>query len=239
MKHSAIVQAALLALALALAGGAAGCARTHQGRSVEPSGFLGDYSQLQPGKKGEVKLVYIKPGADFRGYNKLLLEPVVIYASEDSKLRKLKPEDLQKLVDYFDAALREKLAANFAFVTAPGPGVLRMRVALTDAKGSAVALDTVSSIIPIGIALSGIQSMAFGRGSGIGETSVEFEALDSQSGERLAAGVDKRVGNKYTLRLDKFSKWRATKASCDYWAERLHARAVELQAGPPAAPAGQ
>ena len=41
----------------------AGCALTRQTRSVEKSGFLGDYSDLREGGSGEAQLVYIKPGA--------------------------------------------------------------------------------------------------------------------------------------------------------------------------------
>jgi hypothetical protein len=58
---------------------------------------------------------------------------------------------------------------------------------------------------------------------------MEFEALDSQKSERLAAAVDRRVGNKYTGEFNKFSKWRATQAAFDYWAERLKVRLAELQ----------
>jgi len=47
---------------LAVALGAIGCPATYQARSVKPSGFLGDYSQLRPGKEGEALLVYVRPG---------------------------------------------------------------------------------------------------------------------------------------------------------------------------------
>ena len=39
-----------------------GCPTTRQTRTVEKSGFLGDYSQLREGGQGEAQLVYIKPG---------------------------------------------------------------------------------------------------------------------------------------------------------------------------------
>ena len=41
-----------------------GCAASRQPRGeVEESGFLRDYSQLEPGKNGQAKLVYIDPRA--------------------------------------------------------------------------------------------------------------------------------------------------------------------------------
>lgn len=207
----------------------AGCA-THQARSAKTSGFLGDYTQLQQGTGEEVMLTYTNPGTDFRRYNKIVLDPIKVYPGVgDSFFGQLAPEDLQKLVNYFDATIRQNLDDKYSFVTEPGPGVMRFRIALTEADSANVPIDVLTSIVPIGIAISSLKSVAFGRGSAVGATSTEFEAQDSQTGERLAAAVDRRIGSKYTGQFNKFSKWRATKAAFDYWAERLNARLTELQ----------
>jgi hypothetical protein len=225
MKGMCDVAATIVVLILLV-----GCAATHQGRSVETSGFLGDYSQLQEGSGDKALLNYVNPAADFRQYNKIMMDPIKVYPGVgDSFFSKISPEDLQKMVNYLDAAIRKNLGESFTFVTDPGPGVMRFRIALTEANSSKVAIDVVSSVLPYGIALSGLKSAAVGRGSGIGQTSMEFEALDSQKSERLAAAVDRRVGNKYTGEFNKFSKWRATQAAFDYWAERLKVRLAELQ----------
>ena len=211
-----------------------GCAQTHQGRKAEMSGFLGDYSQLREGEGDEALLVYINPKANARDYTKILMEPIKVYPGVgDTPLRKISDEDLQKLVNYFDAAIRAQLNGQYAFVTAPGPGVMRFRIALTEAKSANVPRDVVSTIIPIGMAVSALKTVATGRGTGIGETSMEFEAQDSLTGERLGAAVDKRVGNKLTGEFDKFNRWRATQAAFDYWAERLHKRLSEMQSPQP------
>ena len=85
-----------------------GCA-THQGRSIETSGFLGDYSQLREGTGKEAKLTYVNPQTDFRRYNKIILDPIKVYpGTKDSKLLKISPEDMIKLLDYLDATLRGK-----------------------------------------------------------------------------------------------------------------------------------
>ncbi len=54
----AVWSIALLALFLA------GCATTTQTRSVEKSGFLGDYSMLEEGEGDEALLLYVDEGAD-------------------------------------------------------------------------------------------------------------------------------------------------------------------------------
>lgn len=219
--------AAVVAIALILT---AGCAATHQARNVKTSGFLQDYAQLQEGTGGEALLIYTNPQADFRKYTKIMLDPIKVYPGVgDSFFRTISPEDLQKLVNYLDATLRNHLRENFTFVNEPGPGVMRIRIALTEADPANVPLDVVSSVVPVGMALSAMQRVAFGHGTGVGAVSAEFEAMDSQTGERLAAAVDRRIGDKYTGQFNKFSKWRATRAAFDYWAERLKVRLAELQ----------
>ena len=47
--------------------------------SVEPSGFLDDYSQLKPGRGDQAQLVFIDPEADFSPYQKVLIDPVVVW----------------------------------------------------------------------------------------------------------------------------------------------------------------
>lgn len=225
-----LIKAGALGLAVA-AGLLSGCASTYQARKVEPSGFLGDYSQFREGGKDEAKLVYVNPKADFKAYDKILLEPVRIYAAKDSSLGKLPKEDLQRLVNYLDATLRENLKGSYAFVKEPGPGVMRMRVAITNAKGARVVMDTFSTLMPIGLALSEVKNLATGSHTAVGSVSIECEALDGATGERLFGAVDARVGRKVTGKLDKFSKWRTANDAFDYWAERLKARLAEERGG--------
>ena len=49
---------------------------------------------------------------------------------------------------------------------------------------------------------------------------VEAELLDSMSGERLAAVIDKRVGG--ASFEGQFDKWDDVKNSCDEWAKGTH-----------------
>lgn len=206
-----------------------GCA-THQGRSIKTSGFLGDYSQLSKGTGGEAKLVYVNPQTDFKKYDKILLDPIKVYPGVgDTLLGSLSPEDMQKLLNYLDATLRSNLGDNYTFVNEPGPGTMRFRIALTEAKSGRVAIDLASSVLPPAVALNALKTVVTGRGTGVGEASAEFEAQDALTGERLAAAVDKRVGGKYTGQFNKLNKWRATQAAFDYWAERLDTRLAELK----------
>jgi len=206
-----------------------GCKSTFKARSVKPSGFLTNTAQLKKGGKDQALLVYIDDKADFKKYTKIMMDPVKGYGSDNrDSIKKLKKEDQQKLLNYFDAALRKEIGKSYQFVKEPGPDVLKLRVAITDADGANVVLDTVSSVIPIGIALSSIKAIATGTHLSVGEIGAEFEALDSVSGTRLAAAIDSRAGRKYTLKFDKFKKWRTAEDAFDYWADITHQRLNEL-----------
>lgn len=205
-----------------------GCASTYQKRSVTGSGFLKDYSQLKDRGGDTMMLSYIDPQANFRAYSKIMLDPVCAYASsKDSSMAKLSKEKQQALLNYFDAALRESLKKDYAIVSQPGPDVMRVRVAITEAKGSMVVLDTLSSVIPIGIALNAVKAGLTGKSLSVGEIGAEAEGLDSVTGKRLFAAVDARVGRKYTFKFDKFSRWHTAEDACDFWAKQLHARLLE------------
>ena len=51
------------------------CAPSQQARGVKTTGFLGDYSKLQPGGKGDPALIYLNPKTDFRAYDKFFNGP--------------------------------------------------------------------------------------------------------------------------------------------------------------------
>jgi hypothetical protein len=200
---------------------------THQAKKTDTAGFLGDYSQLKEGNDNQTLLVYLNPQADIKSYTKILMDPIRIYASKEHTMMNVSSEQQAKILNYANAAVREKLAADYVFVEEPGPGVMRLRIALTEAEGSRVVLDTVSTIVPIGLAISGIQKLATGSCSFVGSAGVEMDLQDSLTGERLMACVDRRIGGKVTGEFDKFDKWRTVKNAVDYWAKRLQMRLAE------------
>ena len=207
-----------------------GACATMQARSTTTSGFLGDYSQLKEGGDGKALHVYIDPQANFKSYTRIIVDPVKLYASSEHSMENVSLEDRQKLLNYADATLREHLAKNYVLVREPGPGVMRLRFALTETDSSYVVLDTVSTVMPIGLALAGLQTAATGSCSFVGSAGAEAELQDSQTGKRLMAAVDRQVGGKVTGKGDKFDEWHTVKNAIDYWADRLQTRLAELRA---------
>jgi hypothetical protein len=205
----------------------AGCTTTYQARKVETGRFLRDYSMMKKGSAETAQLVYMNPKANWKKYKKVLLEPVGMYAKADSALAKMPQEDMLALVSYFGSAIRGALKDDYELVEKAGPDVLRIRVAVTDAKGSNVLLDTTTNIMPPMLVLSALKRVATGSNIAVGKAQVEMEVLDSMTGVRLAARVDKRVGRK-TFK-GKFGKWNDSQAAFDYWAKKLKDRLSELR----------
>jgi hypothetical protein len=204
-----------------------GCA-THQARSTEKAEFLKDYSQLTKGDKAQLR--YVDPLADFKSYKSILMDPVKLFASTEHRMDDISSEEWQALLNYLDAAVREHLAKDYTFVQKPGPGVMRLRIALTQADRSNVPLDTISTVLPIGLAISALKSGITGKHSFVGAAGIEAELQDSQTGKRLAAAVDHRVGSKITGEFNKFDEWHTVKDSIDYWTQNLQDFLAEQRA---------
>lgn len=201
-----------------------GCATTRQPRQApKEQGFLGDYSMLQPGKGKQAGLVYIAPDADFGSYDAVLFESVTIWRSSDTE--SLSPEERQELTDYLYAAVHRELAKDYRMVDKPGPGTLRIRIALTEAKGAHVVADTVTSVVPQLRAVATLGGMATDVRLLVGAAAVELDVTDSLSGRRLAAAVDERWGTK-AIRGG-ILEWSDAKEAFDYWAQQLRQRLAE------------
>ena len=219
----------LLCTGIFLACMLAACA-THQARKTSTTTFLGDYSMLKQGGEGRALLLYINPEANLKAYKAIMMDPVKLYASGKNEMEKLTPEDRKLILNYADAKIREQLAVGYTLVKTAGPGVMHLRVAITEAEDANVTLDTISTIVPIGLALGGLTALGTGEWGFTGSAGVEVEMLDSVSGKRLFAAVDRRTGAKVTGKGDKFDDWRTVKNSIDYWANKLRERLAEARA---------
>lgn len=222
-----LVCAAIMICAVACMLGA--CA-TYQSRDVTHTTFLGDYSMLKEGGEGRALLLYVDPQADLKAYHAVMMDPVRLYASGKHEMDKLTSKDQQIILNYADAAIRDQLSKDYTLVDAPGPGVMHLRVAITEAEDANVTMDTISTVVPIGLAFSGLVALGSGEWAFTGSAGVEAEMLDSVSGRRIFAAVDRRTGAKVTGKGDKFDDWRTVKNAIDYWASKMRGRLAEARA---------
>ena len=215
-----------------------GCASTDPAPPQRYSGFLADYSILSPREGSDgAALRYVKPGAalslqkhhhraELGRYEQLLIDPVVVYYGVGTGLHDVPAEDLETLANHLYSALVQQLGADYPLVRHPGPGVLRIQAALTEAQPSDVVLNAVSSALPVR-PLSGLTQLATGTRAFVGSAGVEAKIVDAASGELLVAAVDRRQGGK---RLeDAQGGWSDVLAAFDYWATQLRSTLAEAR----------
>jgi len=198
---------------------AAGCGTTKQARSIEKSGFLGDYTSLRPGIDGQALLLYDDAQADCKKYDSVILDSVTLWAKDqDSSLQQLAANDRNTLRALGDKALADMFTqAGYHVVQKPAPNVMRVRAAFTEAEKANVLMEDLSVVAPYASTAATIYAEGKGQGLFTGALAYEIELLDSVTGKRLSATVDKRVG---LLDLRNLDEWDSIKAMLDGWRER-------------------
>ena len=187
---------------------------------MQRSGFLSTYDGIEKAKEYMVEWAYINEKVDFKSYDKIILDYVVFFVKEDAEYKGLQIDEMQQLAEAFHKAIIKALSDKYQFVSEPGPGVVRIRLALTNVQPIKPTLNFLTSIVPVGVALNVVKVGATGTSIGVGKTSMEAEIFDTQSMMRLAAAIDEDVGSKYTgYKGD--SKWAHAEGTFETWAKDL------------------
>lgn len=205
----------------------AGCAQTKQARTVERLGFLKDlYPKMVEGDEqaGESLLIYRNPRVAQippQTYKKFMLDPVLVFRGPHSKMEGISQDQAQLMADTFYALIYQEVSKDYQMTDKPGPDTIRAQVAITHLEESWPMLDVVSTIpAPMNAFAVGsmLKNVATGKPAFKGEAVIEAKVTDSQTGEVLRAGVDRRVGGK-KLSAESFNSWADVYESLRYWAE--------------------
>lgn len=200
------------------------CSPTEQAQQVKFSGFLGDYSKLDRGGPDDPLYMYINPAVDFRAYDKAMVDPVTIWRSQEADPDSVSPRELSHLATSLEAWIYKALhREGITPVQKPGPGVMRIRAALTEAQQSSVKMDLLTSFIP----LPSATKLATGTRAFVGKASIEGEMTDSQTGELLGAMVDRRAGSRRIQPRD--DSWYDVEQSFRFWSDRFAYRLCRLR----------
>lgn len=187
--------------------------------SVTPaakSGFLSDYSQLRPDPKIEGQLSYRNPSKKVMAYKKFLIDPVVVQLAPNARGKTLDPGDLKQLTDFFRNEAVKALSKRYQVVSKPGPGVLYIRAALTDVEVTTPLLN-----IHPGTKLTG---------AGLGGASMEVEAFDSVTMQRIVAVVETQRGSRLSIAAG-LTKFGHAKEVMKGWVERFVKRLDAANSG--------
>ena len=175
-----------------------GCQSSSPPAGMETTGFLSDYSHLE--SISSTSRRYINPKYDLGHYTKFIIDRVEMLVELEGKDGIESWDELEKLRAYLRRAIVFTVEPRYKVVSEPGPGVARVRIALTEVKGSVM--------------------------SDVGSVSMEAEILDSRTGEQIAAIVEsEKRGSR--LVSENSGKWNEVESIMDMWAKRFYARLKE------------
>ena len=188
--------------------------------------FFSDYSRLVPRKDtgNGMDFAFIAPQAVEKAskYRSVMVDQPEVLISPNSDYKGAKPENLAAIANGMRQALDDKLTAGgYNVVDKPGPGVLYLRVALTD-----IQLKTkkrgVLGYTPIGAVVKfGVDAMKeFQSKFDIMNMVFQAEVVDSTTNQVLGQYVAVRGGGSKPARMD----FDQIKANMDEFGERLRCR---------------
>lgn len=185
----------------------------------EFSGFLKDYSKLKPNPNlGDNALTFASADQqkNLRKYIAMIVDPVQVYVATDVDESKL-PEKARGVgARYFHKSLTDAVSSAFPIADQAGPLVLRLRSAIigVDVGGEIPAAEKSSN-----------PEDALDRAVNIGKVGVEMELVDSETGEQIAAMVDREnlgagaeIGAVHFGRQERYA---AARQAFDGWAHRV------------------
>jgi hypothetical protein len=179
------------------------------------AGFLKDYSKLKPNAEFENTLSYVNKDEqrNVHHYIAVIVDAPVVYLATDADPKNLPDRGRAALADYFREAITDAVHDAFPVVNEPGPLVLRLRTALIG--------------VDVGSNAGQSKGEDLEHAINIGKVGVEMELVDSETGEQIAAAVDRQnLGDGASIGSANFSrdeKYRAAVQALDGWAGRLRA----------------
>lgn len=148
--------------------------------------------QLTPNsqdKSGHLPFYYSVADVNWAGYDKVWLEPVTIYQSNDQQFGRLDMGDRQKLAADMQAQFSQALAGKYGLASGAGLGVLRVHITLVGASGTTPVLSTIKQIMPVGAVMGTVKSVMDKPSKLMGSVTYAVEVYDSQTKKLIRAFV--------------------------------------------------
>jgi len=196
----------------------AGCASKVQ-QPDEYSGFLKDYSRLKEARSpsGAEVMRWVDPTIKVDQYTSVYIEPSQLYPAP-KPTEKIPQSTLNAITAYYDQALKREISKVLPLASAPGPGVIVVRPAIT-----AVSSQT-ESLAPYEYIPGALVAAAVTTASGIRdqETRLSTEAvfIDGNDQHVIAQVVRKGTG-KSLSNASQVMKADDVKAVIDGWASDM------------------
>jgi hypothetical protein len=167
---------------------------------------------------GGEAMSYVNPDKlkGLRRYVAVIVDPVDLYVASNADESQIPTRASETVTNYFRRALESAIGDAFPVVDTPGALVLRLRAAVVgvDLGGAAAPLEAPA-----------MTAKPLDRAIVLEKVGVEMELIDSETGERIAALVDRaslgagaEVGSENFSRVERF---RQAREAFDGWASRV------------------
>jgi hypothetical protein len=183
-------------------------------------------NKFGPGPDGHT-LRWMKEGWDFAKYNKFMVDYVIFALAKDSKYKGINADEMKKLADAASLALVNAIKEKYEVVSEPGPDVARVRFAITDLEQSRPAVSVITSVVPVGLAISLVKKGATDEWTGGGLTKGEVMLLDSQTSEVIVAAY----GDYSAQFSQRFTKWGSVEDAFKKWGEQIDKTLTAMKNG--------
>ena len=244
-----VFQGAAFMLPLVLLCGCASTGTTSPAEASKRSGFLSNYELLKPVEGEDGAQTWRRQDVNWKQYNKVLIERIQVFIKQEGEPKGIDPTDLKMLTDYFYEALVKELGPTAQIVDKTGPDVIGLRIAIINLIPTKYALSIAGTLTPYAFVAEAASGPASGRPAGstpyLGETSIEVQIVDGDSGEILGEFAETKIGKKYDVDMsknasnaakkwmnsytDSFTTWSYAKRAFDLWAALFRQRFDELR----------
>jgi hypothetical protein len=168
---------------------------------------------------------WVDPQIDPDKYTHIYIEPTQLYPKPKPTV-KIPQATLSGITAYYDQALRREAGKSLPLATAPGPGVLVMRAAIT-AVGSKTEGLKPYEVVPIALVAAAVSTASGIRDQ---ETTLGTEAVFLDGGNNAVIAQVVRKGTGRPLSNDsQVMKPDDVKGVIDGWAVDLHQSFLKLK----------
>lgn len=191
--------------------------------------FLGaEFGKMTPVAGVQERYSWRSPTFDPKNYSAVILDPTVVWQADDMvRQAKVSREELDAVAKHFDTVLLKTMQSiDFPIKDAPAPRTMRISAAITEVKPSNPTMNTISSVLPVGILISLGRKAAGGTDPNVGSCSIEMRFSDALTGETLGLFADHKEGDKYDSA--NFHKLGQAEKAEDTWAEGMRAVILRL-----------
>ena len=221
------------------------------------SGFLSDYARLKPNPQAGGLECWRDSRLDAKRFDKVMVSRIVVSlappkAGKEGEQKTIDPSDLKTLTDYFRSALVTAIKPTAQVVDKAGPGVLQVRIALTDLVPTGTVDSLTGTLVPYGFVAEAASGAASGLPAGstpyMGETGMQAQFRDGATGKVMGECADTEIGRKYAASVDQgaanatttwingymdsFTSWSYAKDAFDKWATLFAERFNKLRGIP-------